>query len=244
MNIGTVVEGPSDRVALEAILNHLCPGEHRYFPLQPTETFGETGTGWKGVRRWCREIRQRAGSTLEKILSGETGPPLDLLIIQVDADIVTKTDLQEGSPHPITEIQQPCPPIQATVDKLEQMIRQVWLEQEELPINVILAIPAQDMENWSFAALFPEDKLCLQEDYECIKAGAKWREHVGYCLTLAKYGKRLQRKDGTIKKPVRQYEKLAPALVNNWVIVCQICTQAKRFDQVVERFVYYQNLPD
>ena len=30
MNIATVVEGPTDRLALKAIVNHLYPGEHRY----------------------------------------------------------------------------------------------------------------------------------------------------------------------------------------------------------------------
>lgn len=87
MNIGTVVEGPSDRLVLQALLDHLCPGQHRYFPLQPTETFGETGTGWKGVRPWCRETWQRPNFSPDKLLSGDTGPPLDLLVIQVDSEL-------------------------------------------------------------------------------------------------------------------------------------------------------------
>lgn len=92
MNIGTVVEGPTDRLVLQAILDRLLPGEHRYLPLQPPATFGERGTGWKGVRRWCRETWQRSGSDLDRLLAGDTGPALDLLVIHVDADIADEPD--------------------------------------------------------------------------------------------------------------------------------------------------------
>ena len=43
-------QGPTDRLVLKAVLGKLIPGQHRYLPLQPTPTFGETGSGWKGVR--------------------------------------------------------------------------------------------------------------------------------------------------------------------------------------------------
>ena len=95
MIIGTVVEGPTDRLVLQAVLDQLIPGQHRYLPLQPTPTLGETGSGWKGVRRWCRETWQREGVTLNAILSGATGPALDLLVIHVDASIAIEADLQE-----------------------------------------------------------------------------------------------------------------------------------------------------
>lgn len=84
MNIGTVVEGPSDRLVLKALLDKLLPGEHRYFALQPPLTFGETGTGWKGVRRWCQQTWQLEDSSLKKILSSGVAVPLDLLVIHLD----------------------------------------------------------------------------------------------------------------------------------------------------------------
>ncbi|MEA3340443.1 MAG: hypothetical protein U9R15_10805 [Chloroflexota bacterium] len=229
MNIGTVVEGPTDRLVLQAILDKLCPGEHRYFPLQPTETFGETGTGWKGVRRWCYETWQREGASLDRILSGDTGPVLDLLVIHIDADIAAEHDLQEGDDAPIPDVQQPCPPAAATADQLERIIAR-WLRHDDFPSQVMLVIPAQDTESWTFAALFPGDDLCARDDYECTRTG---RDHPGYCLTLERYGRVLRRTDGRIKKPIRQYRQIAPQIAAAWDTVRRICSQAERFTQNV-----------
>ncbi len=227
MNIGTVVEGPTDRLVLQAVLDTLFPGDHRYFPLQPTETFGERGTGWKGVRRWCYETWQREGSSLEKILSGDTGSPLDLLVIHVDADIAGEHDLQDEDDAPVRDVQQPCPPIEATTNQLRLVIAH-WLQRDDFPSKLILAIPAQDTESWTFAALFPEDALCARADYECSQSG---RDHPGYRLTLKKYGKLLRRRGGEIKKPKRLYEQVVPQVAANWDTVCRICHQAQRFTQ-------------
>lgn len=226
MIIGTVVEGPTDRLVLEAVLNKVLPGKHRYLPLQPTETFGERGTGWKGVRRWCYETWQRQGSSLATLISGATGPALDILVIHLDADVATEHDLQADEAEPILDVEQPCPPIRDTVNRLECVVRR-WLKHAELPPEVILAIPAQDTESWTFVACFPDDELCSRDDYECIKSG---RDQPGYRLTLKKYGKLLQRTSGgTIKKPRRAYRRLAPIVAEAWDEVCGICTQARRF---------------
>lgn len=229
MNIGTVVEGPTDRLVLQAVLNRLCPGEHRYFPLQPTETFGETGTGWKGVRHWCRGTWQREGGSLDKILSGDTGPALDLLVIHVDADVAAERDLQDKDNTPIPDVQRPCPPIAATTRQLRRVVAR-WLHCDEFPSRVALAIPAQDTENWTFAALFPDDDLCARDDYECTQTG---HNCPGYRLTLGKYGKLLSRTVGRIKKPRRQYERVIPQIAANWDTVRRVCTQAERFTQDV-----------
>jgi hypothetical protein len=223
MNIGTVVEGPTDRLLLEAVLNHLLPGEHRFFPLQPTETLGRTGSGWKGVRRWCNETWQRKHSSLEKLLSGATGPALDLLVIHVDADIAYEQELQQDGTFPITP--QTCPPVSATVAQLEPLILS-WLNLHALPSSLIFAIPAQDTETWTFAALFPEDELCSQDNYECVHEG---RDHPGYRLTLKTYGKLLRRRAGTIKKSKRQYESVCPQIVAAWDRVRTLCSQAEGF---------------
>lgn len=228
MVIGTVVEGPSDRLVLEAVIRRLCPGEHRFLPLQPTPILGEDGSGWKGVRRFCQQLWQIEGSSLDKYLSSEVGQPLDMLVIQIDADCATEADLQEGNDETVPEVEQACPPIKATTAKLHQVVVH-WLRVEgDLPGQVILAIPAQDMENWTFAALFPDDPLCQEADYECLRHGNR---HPGYCLTLPRYGKHLRRKDGTIKKPTQRYEPLALAVADQWDIVRHICTQAEAFTE-------------
>jgi hypothetical protein len=228
MVIGTVVEGPSDRLVLEAVIQQLCPGEHRFLPLQPKATLDEDGSGWKGVRRFCQQLWKTEGSSLVTFLSGNVGQPLDLLVIQIDADCATEADLQEGSVDPVPEVEQACPPISATVANLQQVVAR-WLKAEgDLPGRVILAIPAQDMENWTFAARFPGDPLCQAADYECLQHGHR---HPGFCLTLPGYGKLLRYKDGAIKKPARRYEPLALEVAARWDTVRHICTQAEAFTQ-------------
>jgi hypothetical protein len=236
MNIATVVEGPTDRLVLEAVLDRLLPGdpaEHRYFPLQPTPTFGATGTGWKGVRRWCRQTWKRSGSSLDRLISGSAGPPFDLLVIHVDADIAYEHDLQQEEDEPVLDVQQPCPPVGATVDKIRQVVK-CWLQCYSLPPQIVMAIPAQDTESWTFAGLFPEDDLCDREDYECLRSG---RDHPGYRLTLQEYGKLLERTSGRIKKHRRDYERVTLNIADAWDTVQRVCTQAERFTQDVLRGV-------
>jgi hypothetical protein len=224
MNIGTVVEGPTDRLVIMAIINRLLPGEHRFFPLQPMETFGRTGTGWKGVRRWCRDTWRRPGMELENFLSGSTGPPLDLLVTQLDADVAGAPDLLDDS-RPATEIQKPCPPIEDTANGLRDVIH-LWLNRDELPESVVPAIPAQDIEHWVFAALFPGDPCCQRKDYECPKPD---RESPAHLLSLKRYGKLTTRRSGKIKKSERLYRKSMDRISRNTEDIETICTQGRRF---------------
>ncbi len=162
-----------------------------------------------------------------KVLSGDTGPTLDMLVIHVDAEVAAEHDLQEEDDAPITDVQQPCPPIAATASQLGRVIGR-WLQCNDFPPQVILAIPAQDTESWTFAALFPEDELCRRDDYECTRRG---RDHPGYRLTLKKYGKVLRRRGGEVKKPRRRYEQAILQVAANWDRVCEICSQARQFTQ-------------
>lgn len=109
MKIGTVVEGPTDRLLLEAIINQVIPGEHQFLPLQPVglgASFGETGTGWKGVRRFCREIQQRHQRDIASYMADHQ---LDLLVIHLDADVIREADLWEDTPLPEWLSLLPCP---------------------------------------------------------------------------------------------------------------------------------------
>jgi hypothetical protein len=224
MIIATVVEGPTDRLVLEAVLSRLIPGEHRFLRLQPPETFGELGTGWKGVRRWCEQTWRQTSSSLETLLFA-VQPPIDLLVIHVDGDAAGESELQDGMVDPVAEVMQPCPPVHDTAVRLEQVIR-AWLRRHTLPPQVVCAIPSQDTENWTFAALFPEDPLCASADYECLKAG---RDRPCYRLTLEQYGRILQRTGGRVKKPVARYRSVAPAVADQWDVVCYVCSQARSF---------------
>jgi hypothetical protein len=227
MNIGTVTEGPTDQLVIQAIIDKVCPGEHRYFFLQPPITLGETGAGWKGVKTFCQFIINRTASNLERFISSDSGAPLDLLVFHLDADVAAEVDLQADIPNPVANVRQACPPASDTADKLRAVLCR-WLQQEILLPQTLVMIPAQDTETWVFAALFPQDALCQRPDYECLTNG---RDHPGYRLTLKKYGKLLARKKGRPDKSVRTYEDmLAPAVAKDWETVCQLCPQARAFN--------------
>jgi hypothetical protein len=209
-------------------LRQILPGSphhHRFLSLQPTTTFGVIGTGWTGVRKWCQETWQRKGSNLEILISESVGAPLDLLIIQVDADIAGKRELQDGLDEPIPEPLQPCPPITQTTDKMKQIIG-CWLSKHILPERVVLAIPAEDMETWVFAALYPDDALCHGADFECIHAGRTRSQHPGFRLPQKRYCK--------IIKSEKIYRQIAPRVGNAWETVCRLCIQAEIFDREVD----------
>ncbi len=236
MNIATVVEGPTDRMVLEAVIKHLVPGAHCFFRLQPVsigDTYGETGTGWKGVRRWCQDTWQLPDASLELLLSGQSGEAIDILVIHVDADVATEQDLLDGADDtPPLEVNKPCPPIQDTIEGLKRIIVEKWLNSSELPYQVVFAIPSQDMENWTFAALFPRDPLCARPAYECFQSGKQWP---GYLLTLQEYAvngkKLLKRSSGRVKKHRRNYGKVLATISARWVDVRRICTQAENFSE-------------
>ena len=239
MIIGTVVEGPTVRLVIENVLRHILDDhELRFLPVQPLPTLGEFGTGWKGVRYWCRQMAK--DNDLDIFLSDEAGTNLDLLVVHVDADIVTEHDLQEGLGEVNLDIPVPCPPADGNAHAIQQLFHR-WLLKENLPSKIVFAIPSQDMENWTFAALFPSDTLCERPDYECIQSGRNRNNHPGHCLTLQQYawpgcGKILTRHNGEIKKSEKRYRRIVGKIVENWETVCGICTQAAAFEQsVLER---------
>lgn len=231
MKIGTIVEGPTDRLLLKAIVDEICPGEHEYLDLQPAdvgESFGERGSGWKGVRRFCIDIWQQLSANVADFIIDYQ---LDLLIIHIDADVAIERDLQEGLASTVKDLLQPCPPITLTTAKLREVVAK-WLNLEradQLPARIVLAVPAQDSENWVFAALFPEDTLCKSHDYECIHRSTS-QQHPAYLLTLANYGRILRRKEGKIKKSRRSYQQILPHGVSAWDKVCAACSQAQAFN--------------
>ena len=228
MIIATVVEGPTDRLVLEAIIRKLIPGDHRFLPLQPSATFGEMGTGWKGVKRWCEQSWQLPGSSLEALLTA-VQPPIDLLVIHVDADVADEGDLQENTERPVASVLQPCPPAGDTAARLIFVIQR-WLKRDVLPPQVIFAIPAQDTEYWTFAALFPQDRLCANADYECRK---DHKHAPGYLLTRKQYDKVLTYSGGHVKKTVAAYRDLADKVAAAWDGVCLVCVQAQGFTDEV-----------
>lgn len=227
MIIGTIVEGPTDRLLLKAIIDKVCPGEHLYRDLQPLDmgsSFGERGSGWKGVRQFCLvDIKQRFGTLDHFIIDHQ----IDLLVIHVDADVITESDLQDGIENLVDDVSQPCPP---AIDKLQKVIAS-WLNTPPNELSrhkVVIAIPSQDSENWVFAGLFPHHSLCQQTDYECIYP-LNSHQHPAFLLTKPEFRSVLQRKEGKIKKHRREYEAVLPEVMQAWHNVRVICPQAQIF---------------
>jgi len=89
--ISFVVEGPTDYVLLDALVEHFLNSDD-YVPtrIQPpisefTNNSGPLGGGWKGVLKWCSMIGENPDSS-----------PLtncDFLIIHIDADIAGEAEL-------------------------------------------------------------------------------------------------------------------------------------------------------
>lgn len=180
------------------------------------------------MRRFCYGVWQFMETDIATLIADYQ---IDLLIIHADADIASEPDLQEGVSDPVKYVSQPCPPILPTAKNLETVIAK-WLNLESadnFPAEIILAIPAQDTENWVFASLFPDDALCCQPDYECVHKGND-RRHPAYLMTLKKYRKILKRKKhGEIKKPMRVYRQIAGEVADNWNKACEFCSQARKF---------------
>jgi len=237
MKIGTVVEGPTDRLLLKAIIEKVCPGEHDYRDLQPADvgnSFGPRGAGWWGVRQFCFDIWQQLNTNVADLILDHE---LDLLIIHIDADVAIRNDLQMRDTTSVEDVARPCPPISSTTENLRKVIAN-WLNLDSInqfPPQVLLAIPAQDSENWVFAAIFSDDELCRNPDYECIHP-LNSHQNPAYLLTLSEYGRILRRKKGEIKKSKNSYRRILPDVVISWDTVCDICTQAQLFhDGLVAR---------
>jgi hypothetical protein len=178
LRLALVVEGPTDRVVIEAaisfmlderpfILNQLQPEASLAF--EPTGGFGSFGGGWGGVYRWCRQATARSGGSLD-------ADPLfefhDVLVIHLDADVASEryrsANIQENRGDlPCAE---PCPPVQATTDRLRQVLLR-WAGDPTTPDRTVLCTPSKSTDAWVVAALFPTDPAVLDGSHECRSHG-------------------------------------------------------------------------
>lgn len=224
MRIATVTEGPTDRLVLKAIIDKLIPGPHIYLDLQPSDPLGPSGSGWKGVRQWCRDRLKPDQDSLDELMS-----LFDLLVIHLDGEVAGEHDLQEGIEPPLAVPNPLCPPASIGAGFLQDVCV-AWLNRrDELPPKIVFAIPSEGMETWVFAALHPGDPLVAEPTFECQHVGFKRPDMK---LTLKKYDKVLARDaDGKVKKNRREYAMLAKAVAEKWSAVCLLCAQAEAFSE-------------
>lgn len=174
LRIAATVEGPTDAIVMEAILNALLPNlEYVFQTLQPegsvafgSVSFGRTGGGWAGVYRWCRQAAQEGQGAVSRsaVLSYH-----DLLIVHVDADVAGKSYAEgniRDAPGEDLPCEEPCPPPERTTNALRAVIVN-WLGEQECPLRIVLCTPSKSTEAWVVAAVWPDNNLVLRNDWEC-----------------------------------------------------------------------------
>ena len=152
LHVAVAVEGPTDAIVLEAILNALLPDTDFVLQtLQPEESRAfdtSPSGGWAGVYRWCRQsVSEGDGS-----VSGSSAMlNQDVLIVQVDADVASKTYDSGGirnAPRNDLPCEQPCPPPRSTTDALREVVLS-WLGESNTPPQVVLSTPRRTSKHGS-----------------------------------------------------------------------------------------------
>lgn len=231
LRVAVVAEGPTDRIVIEAALRHLLPGRFVVSLLQPETDashlggFGQRGSGWTGVYRWCRQIL-RMGSALDAI------PFLnhDLIVVHVDADVAGFSYSDDGiddAPTANLPCREPCPPPEPSIAALSQVIAS-WLNLESsahLPTHWALCIPSKCTESWVVATRYRTSPTVMPANLECDKNLAFW-----LAGRPEAEGDRLVRRKGTeLKKQRRIYEGMAAGITDSWAHIESQCVSARIF---------------
>lgn len=165
LRIALVAEGPTDGVIIEAALKSIL--RERSFVLQQIfpETsigFGQLGTGWVGVYRWCHQAALRGNGRLQD--DALLFQNHDILLLHLDADVAGMTyDQGSIAPQP-SDGQLPCehdcPPPADTTNALRAVLLS-WCGERIVPPKTVICIPSKSTEAWVIAALFPKDQAMV-----------------------------------------------------------------------------------
>ena len=169
LRIAAAVEGPTDAIVVQAVIEALLPEtEFEFQTVQPetSAAFSTTGAGWVGVYRWSRQTVEEGGGSFSgsAVLSFH-----DVVILQIDAD-VAGTTYASGSisdaPGNDLPCEKSCPPPTATTNELRSVVLN-WLGEKNVPSQLIFCMPSKSMETWVFAALCPDNRMVKRPDWEC-----------------------------------------------------------------------------
>lgn len=220
VRIGLVAEGPTDHVVLEAALSAMFPGRSIVLTLLQPEAslvFGEMGTGWGGVMRWCMQsVAKNGGSRPADALLVHA-----FVIVHVDADIAGKkyadVSVTPAAHHLPLPCEKPCPPPSATADELRKVVGS-WLTLAGPIPELVLCVPSKSTEAWVMQALFPNDSA-VQKGIEC------------HDDPEARLG--VQPKKERMRKKRADYRARASDITKAWPNVTLALTEAKRLDDDV-----------
>jgi len=220
LRVALVGEGPTDGVVIESALRAML-GERPFvlkqiFPEGST-SFGEMGTGWVGVYRWCHQSAKRGNGRLSQ--DALVFQNYDLLVLHLDSD-VAGFSYEDGSltiepADGALPCEQPCPPPSATVNALRRVLLN-WCGETAIPQETVICMPSKSTEAWVVAMLFADDQAMTQ-GIEC---------YVNAESRLAQ-----QPKAKRLRKKKRDYLGRAEQFVAEWprVAVHGALTEAHRF---------------
>ena len=224
LRVAVAVEGPTDAIALRAILNALLPdAEFVLQRLQPeasgafdSSPSGGTGVGWVGVYRWCRQSASEGSGSVSgsSVLSNH-----DVLFVQVDSDVADKT-YSSGSirdaPRQDLPCEKPCPPPSRTTDALREVVLN-WLGEPDTPPRVVLSTPSKNIEAWVVAAVWPDNSLVRRPNWEC-------RSNPEDQLAQLPKVRRFEKHEDDYKRKEKEIQ-------NGWRNVSARLTEAGRFER-------------
>jgi hypothetical protein len=220
LRVALVAEGPTDGVVIEAALRSIL--NERSFVLKQifpegSDSFGELGTGWVGVYRWCHQSAKRGKGSLSG--DGIVFHNFDVLILHLDAD-VAGFNYAEGALTPTgtdadLPCDKPCPPPSDTTNNLRAVLLS-WCGQTLLPPRTVICMPSKNTEAWVVASLFPTD-TAVKQGIEC------------FADPEARLGQ--QSKAQRFRKKKRDYQQRADKLVAAWprIAASRSLDEAHRF---------------
>lgn len=222
-----VCEGPADRAILEAVLDSYFDdddGDYEPIAVQPPTGLlggaaGPFGGGWKGVRDWCTsEVRAHEVGWAALLAN------VDLLIVQVDADVASDPTIHRA---------RPCPPPTGSADGVRSLVLG-WLGVQALPDQVVLCVPSMASETWALVALLPQHSANVPCDPasiagQCIECRTDIKA-ILRARSKAVGAKLVTLKQGTLKNHAPAYRRVQDRITEGWQTVVASCTEARRFD--------------
>lgn len=246
INIGIVCEGPRDYDMLKSVISCFYDKDYNTLFLQPNQEFGtDNGSGWKGVIRWL----QNHSSDLNKYLT-EITPSIDLLIIQMDADVArcekeiycksipvecigqAVEDYLNCSIIKVAACPQLLPPNAACDGTSTDRIRYIkqflkdYIKCQER-IRCVITVPCDATDAWIIAA-FEEDMEEIEQINEPWSTISHKKEFHGIRIPGH-------------KKSKRTYDQLIDRVCQKWDVVKQKCTQALLFENDCKTELFFDN---
>ncbi len=219
-----VTEGPTDQIVIQGLIANWL-GTEDFIPrhVQPPSSAYVDGLdtnlsdGWKGVLDWCAGKRTGGPAGREEALERA-----DCLIIHTDADVAVDEDFKSPA------FNGSCPPASNACNWVRDHLTSAL--GGTLPDNVVLCVPAQDLEAWVLCALHHE----VADQYLPIEC----RTEPGALLVQLNPHRLVRRKDGRLKKDTNKYKTTLPNIVKGWAN-CTVgttprCLEAVRFEEEVK----------